>query len=130
MLKEGDEVVLVQWRQAWGLGVVERVTPTLAVVDGKRFKRDNGASHGRPSLFLNVAGRNRPITHVQPATPEWKESLERNVRAVEEQAKKQNMRWELRGMCEKVIDSARDGSLSDEQVAAAIKTLREALGDD
>jgi hypothetical protein len=128
MFEAGDEVVLLSWRSAWEVGTVERVTPTLAIVGGNKFKRDTGACFGEPSK-LRIGGKGRAITNIRSATPEWKEQVAQNVHAAEERAKKQNMRWELRGMCEKVIDSARDGSLSDDQVAAATKALKEVLGE-
>ena len=126
MFEAGDEVVLLSWRTAWGVGTVERVTPTLAIVDGKKFKRDTGACFGEP-LELRVGGQSRAITNICLATPELKEQAAQNIKAAEEKEEDRRNRLDLRHLCE-AVDTKGYG-LSGDQVAAATKALKEILGE-
>jgi hypothetical protein len=126
MFEAGDEVVLRSWLAAWGVGTVERVTPTLAIVDGKKFKRDTGACFGEPSK-LRIGGQSRDLTNIRLATPELKEQAGQNIKAAEEKEEDRRNRLDLRHLCEAVDTKVYD--LSPDQVAAATKALKEILGD-
>jgi hypothetical protein len=126
MFEAGDEVVLFSWLTAWGVGTVERVTPTLAIVSGKKFKRDTGVCFGEPSK-LRIGGRSRDLTNIHLATPELKEQAGQNIKAAEEKEEDKWDRFQLRKLCETVDTKVYD--LSGDQVAAATKALKEILGD-
>jgi hypothetical protein len=122
--EHGQEVVLLTWRQPCGISKVERVTKTLAIVQGKKFNRITGNSYG-PQGCVRLGGRDRHITGIQLATDDWRQKTEETLRGWAEKEEEQTVRWELRKLSDRFCEKL--GNLSLEDAIAATEVLRDLL---